>query len=112
GPEPWVLPLDDLPAEATPESSRPPAGFQRGRVLDSVMLLVLAALAAASSPVPPASRQIVLSVSASWDATNARVRRYERSSVEAPWTAAGEAVGGSLGRSGLAWGKGMHRAGL
>ena len=76
------------------------------------MLLVLAALAAASSPVPPASRQIVLSVSASWDATNARVRRYERSSVEAPWTAAGEAVGGSLGRTGLAWGKGLHRAGL
>src|SRR6266436_7524672 len=67
GPEPCVLPLDDLPSEATPESSRPPAGFQRGRVLDSAMLLVLAVLAAASSPIPPASRQIVLSVSASWD---------------------------------------------
>src|SRR5439155_17919972 len=48
-----------------------------------------------------ASRQIVLSVSAGWDATNARVRRYERASAEAPWVAAGDAVGGSLGRTGL-----------
>ncbi len=76
------------------------------------MLLVLAVLAAPSSPIPPASRQIVLSVSSSWDATDARVRRYERASAEAPWTAAGEAVGGSLGRTGLAWGKGLHRSGL
>jgi L,D-peptidoglycan transpeptidase YkuD (ErfK/YbiS/YcfS/YnhG family) len=76
------------------------------------MLLILAVLAAASSPLPPASRQIVLSVSASWDATDARVRRYERSGAEAPWTAAGDAVGGSLGRTGLAWGKGLQPSGL
>ncbi len=76
------------------------------------MLLVLAVFAAASSPIPPASRQVVLSVSASWDATDARVRRYERASAEAPWVPTGDAVGGSLGRTGLAWGEGLQPSGL
>ena len=104
--------MDDLPAEATHKSSRGSAGFQRGRVLDSGMLLVLAVLAAAPPPIPAASRQMVLSVSANWDAAEARVRRYERTSANAPWIAAGEAMGGSLGRTGLAWGKGLQASGL
>jgi L,D-peptidoglycan transpeptidase YkuD (ErfK/YbiS/YcfS/YnhG family) len=50
----------------------------------------------------------VLSVSADWDAAAAEVRTYERSEPAAAWKATGPAVGGSLGASGLAWGRGLH----
>jgi len=59
------------------------------------------------SPVPAESRQMVLSISAEWSATSARVRFYERS-PGAPWKPVGEAATASLGRSGLAWGRGLH----
>ncbi|HEY7513879.1 MAG TPA: hypothetical protein VIC87_05350, partial [Vicinamibacteria bacterium] len=68
------------------------------------MLVLLALLA---SPIPAESRQMILSVSESWSATTARVRLYERSSG-APWKAVGEATTASLGRAGLAWGRGLH----
>jgi L,D-peptidoglycan transpeptidase YkuD (ErfK/YbiS/YcfS/YnhG family) len=80
------------------------------------MLLLLVALAASpvpvASPVPADSRQLVLSVSPGWDATTARVRLYSRTSAATPWLPAGEAVDASLGRSGLAWGRGLHPSGL
>jgi D-aminopeptidase len=74
------------------------------------MLPLLLALAA--SPVPAESRQIVLSLSAGWDATRAVVQAYERSRPEALWTPVGAPIEGSLGRSGLAWGRGLHVEGL
>lgn len=74
------------------------------------MLLLLVALAA--SPVPATSRQLVLSVSPGWDATIARVRLFSRTSATLPWLSAGDAMDASLGRSGLAWGRGLHPSGL
>jgi D-alanyl-D-alanine dipeptidase len=78
--------------------------------------VVLAALPAATapvlSPVPADSRQLVLSVSADWDATTARLVRFERTDAGAPWRAADPPVIGSLGRTGLAWGVGLHPSGL
>lgn len=70
----------------------------------------LLALVLAASPVPAESRQLLLSVSATWDAPAARVQLYERASVEAPWTPAGESLPASLGRAGLGWGRGLHPA--
>ena len=55
---------------------------------------------------------MVLSVSASWDQTRAILQAYERPSHEAPWTPVGAPIEGSLGRQGLAWGRGLHPAGL
>ncbi len=69
------------------------------------MLALLALLAA--SPLPAESRQMVLSISQDWSATTARVRTYERV-PGAPWKPVGEAVTASLGRTGLAWGRGLH----
>jgi len=59
-------------------------------------------------PVPVNTRQLVLSTSAGWDATRARVQAYERSTPRAPWTPVGPAVEAALGRAGLAWGRGRH----
>src|SRR5262245_24868563 len=68
------------------------------------MLVLLALLA---TPVPADSRQMVLSVSENWSATTSRVRLYDRS-PGSPWKPVGEATTASLGRTGLAWGRGLH----
>jgi L,D-peptidoglycan transpeptidase YkuD (ErfK/YbiS/YcfS/YnhG family) len=75
-------------------------------------VLSLLLLLAASSPVPAGSRQMVLSVSTGWDATRAILQSYERPSPEAAWAAVGPPLEASLGRTGLAWGRGLHPAGL
>jgi len=74
------------------------------------MLALLLLLAA--SPVPTESRQIVLSVAAGWDQTRAILQAYERSGPGAAWAPVGGPIEGSLGRSGLAWGRGLHGTGL
>ncbi len=66
---------------------------------------------AAGSPVPAASRQLILSVSAGWDATRALLQAYERHSPGA-WTAVGGPIEASLGRAGLGWGRGLHPVNL
>ncbi|HVO10670.1 MAG TPA: L,D-transpeptidase family protein [Vicinamibacteria bacterium] len=78
--------------------------------------LVLAAIAQAgspaASPVPTNARQMVLAIAAGWDATSATLRAYERPSADARWREVGPAFPASLGRSGLAWGRGLQPAGL
>src|SRR5262245_17309787 len=74
------------------------------------MILLIALLA--SSPVPAESRQLVLSVGEGWDAPRARVRLYERDRPATPWRPVAPAVTASLGRTGLAWGRGLQPEGL
>jgi D-aminopeptidase len=69
-------------------------------------------LLAASSPVPAESRQMVLSISAGWDETRSLLQAFERPSQEAPWVPVGAPIEASLGRTGLAWGRGLHAVGL
>jgi L,D-peptidoglycan transpeptidase YkuD (ErfK/YbiS/YcfS/YnhG family) len=75
-------------------------------------VLGLVLLLAAASPLPAASRQMVLSVGVAWDATGALLQAYERSSPEGPWIPVGAPIEASLGRTGLAWGRGLHPQGL
>jgi L,D-peptidoglycan transpeptidase YkuD (ErfK/YbiS/YcfS/YnhG family) len=74
--------------------------------------MFLAAVLLAASPVPAASRQLVLSLSESWGATASRVRWYERARATEVWKPVHEPVAASLGRRGLGWGRGLHPAGL
>ena len=53
------------------------------------------------------SRQLIVVTSASWDAIDGELRRYERTSPDAPWQEAGAAIPVVLGRTGLAWGRGV-----
>ena len=75
-------------------------------------MLVLAVLVAAASPVPDESRQMVLSVSANWDAPRAMLQAWERPSKDTPWASVGAPIEASLGRTGLSWGRGLHPGGL
>ena len=59
------------------------------------------------SPVPAESRQMLLSISRDWSATSTLLRAYERV-PGGPWKPWDEPFTASLGRAGMAWGRGLH----
>jgi L,D-peptidoglycan transpeptidase YkuD (ErfK/YbiS/YcfS/YnhG family) len=59
------------------------------------------------SPIPSASRQLLLVRSPSWSAASGTLEQYERV-VDGPWSLVGTRIAVSLGRHGMAWGRGQH----
>lgn len=56
-------------------------------------------------------RQVIVAKAAGWNSSTASLQAYQRSSATAPWTPVfSEAVPVNLGRSGLAWGRGVFNA--
>jgi L,D-peptidoglycan transpeptidase YkuD (ErfK/YbiS/YcfS/YnhG family) len=55
-------------------------------------------------------RQMVVVTTAGWDAVDAVLQRYERASAGDAWTAVGQPIPAAVGRTGLAWGTGLHPA--
>jgi L,D-peptidoglycan transpeptidase YkuD (ErfK/YbiS/YcfS/YnhG family) len=70
-------------------------------------VLFLVALLAAS-PVPVESRQMLLCVAATWDAPAATLKFYERHDARSSWRLRAGPMPVSLGRAGLAWGRGLQ----
>lgn len=66
----------------------------------------MSAAAPEMTPIPDATRQLVVVTTSAWDATTGTLQRYER--AEAGWDAVGDAVPVNVGRSGLGWGRGLH----
>lgn len=62
----------------------------------------------AAAEVPAAARQLIVGVAPGWDATSGRLQCFERAGRE--WKAATPAWPVLYGRSGLAWGRGLHDA--
>jgi L,D-peptidoglycan transpeptidase YkuD (ErfK/YbiS/YcfS/YnhG family) len=60
-----------------------------------------------SGPVTPANRQAVVVRSSSWRAQSGTLERYARNN-EGGWVRVGAEVPVMLGRSGMAWGRGLH----
>lgn len=54
------------------------------------------------------ARQMIVSTTADWDAVDATLQRYERAAPGQPWTAVGAPIPAAVGRTGLAWGTGIH----
>ncbi|NTV71286.1 MAG: L,D-transpeptidase family protein [Azonexaceae bacterium] len=54
------------------------------------------------------ARQLVLVVATGWGSAVGRLQRFERASRGAAWHSLGRQIPVSLGRSGLAWGRGWH----
>jgi len=63
----------------------------------------------APSPLPAATTQLVTVIVDDWDATAAELRLWTRE--RATWKPAGPAWRGVIGRTGAAWGVGLHGAG-
>ena len=51
--------------------------------------------------------QAVVSLTADWDSTSAVLQRYQRASADAPWEPVGDPIPAMVGRTGLAWGRGL-----
>lgn len=64
------------------------------------------------SAVPEDSLQLVVVISSGWEATSATLLRFERASPGADWLPVGMAKRGVVGRTGMAWGRGLHPDGL
>ena len=77
------------------------------RALAALAAALLASPAAAQRH-PAAPLQAVVSLTAGWDSTDAVLQRYERPNTRAPWRAVGEPIRAVVGRTGLAWGRGME----
>ena len=72
---------------------------------------LLGLVACAGTPAPPAltpgARQLVVVRTADWNATTGWLRRYERT-PDRPWLAVGDSIPIVVGRTGLAWGRGVR----
>ncbi|MBD3828063.1 MULTISPECIES: L,D-transpeptidase family protein [Stenotrophomonas] len=82
----------------------------------AVTALATALPAGALTPLPPLShsRQAIVVVTDSWDATQGRLQAYERRSSSGPWRRHGPAFTVAVGRNGSAWGVGrasLHNQG-
>jgi len=64
---------------------------------------------ASPSPIPRASRQLLLVRSADWSTTSGLLQRYERTR-ESRWVPVGEPLRVNLGKRGMAWGRGLQAA--
>jgi D-alanyl-D-alanine dipeptidase len=54
------------------------------------------------------SRQLVVVQTAAWDSLTGSLTCYERERLGDPWKAVGEPTEINVGRTGLAWGRGLH----
>jgi hypothetical protein len=64
--------------------------------------------AAPAGPViPAASRQLLTAIPADWDATTASLRLWRRD-AGGPWQAVGAPWAAVIGKTGAAWGRGLH----
>lgn len=52
------------------------------------------------------TRQVVVVITPGWDAPNGQLQRFSRDGLQ--WVAVGEPVAVSVGRTGSAWGRGLH----
>jgi len=63
--------------------------------------------AGATGPVPAEARLLLTSVAKDWDATTTLLVLYRRADAGAPWVVV-RSWRGALGKTGLAWGRGLH----
>ncbi len=61
-----------------------------------------------SSSALASSRQLILVIASFWDSCAAHLQRFERVRLDGDWRSVGPAIAVSLGKSGLAWGRGLH----
>ena len=82
------------------------------RSLALALMLAWASFVSGGQPKPAddplkGSRQALLVLTDGWDAVDGTMHRFERSSADGPWQPVGPAVPVVVGRSGLAWGRGV-----
>jgi L,D-peptidoglycan transpeptidase YkuD (ErfK/YbiS/YcfS/YnhG family) len=85
-----------------------PCLVQQKTLLNSMASAPLIRPAQNPSGVLALSRQLLLVVAAAWDSHTAQLQRFARDAPGGEWQWVGLATPVSLGKSGLAWGRGFH----
>jgi L,D-peptidoglycan transpeptidase YkuD (ErfK/YbiS/YcfS/YnhG family) len=82
--------------------------FQASWSVLLVLLMTTLMGGRAKAQVPSSARQLIVSKAATWNSNTAILQCYQRASAGAPWqTVFSKSVPILLGRSGLAWGRGV-----
>ena len=71
------------------------------------LFYLLAVVNSQSFNLPTPTRQLLVVTTRSWSSTTGSLQRYERAGKK--WQAVGDAIPVSVGKHGLAWGRGLHR---
>jgi zinc D-Ala-D-Ala dipeptidase len=77
-------------------------------VFAAAMMLAVIAVAQPSATGVSDSRQMVVVVTKNWDDFHGTAQRYERSEIGSKWRVIGQAFPVVVGKSGLAWGRGLQ----
>lgn len=72
-----------------------------------ILLYAAAAMVPHSTDLPPATRQLLVVTTDSWRSAVGNLQRYERHGQK--WEQIGRAIPVSVGKKGLAWGRGLNR---
>ena len=79
------------------------------QALALIALLLLSGVAPAEERLPWATtRQLVLVITPGWTDSTGVMQRFERNDAQAPWRALTPIVPVTVGKTGLAWGRGLH----
>lgn len=84
-------------SRSEPSRSSPRPDRERDRTLDAAVV---------RSPIPTTARELVVGVVDDWTTTVVTLRRFQRTGDR--WQLVGEPWPGVVGRSGVAWGAGLH----
>lgn len=61
------------------------------------------------NPIPDTSKQLIVVVTPSWEASKGSLYRFERAESVSDWELISEPVSIIIGRNGLGWGRGLHK---
>jgi len=61
------------------------------------------------NPIPDTSKQLIVVVTPSWEASKGSLYRFEREKTVSDWKMTGQPAPVILGRNGLGWGRGLHQ---
>jgi D-alanyl-D-alanine dipeptidase len=61
------------------------------------------------SPIPSSSRQMILVITKSFEASDGILFRFERDSANTDWEKCGNKISVIVGKNGIAWGRGLHK---
>ena len=73
-------------------------------------ILSLFPLLTASAQVPADTKQVIIGIAPSWKSSYVTLSVFERANSASQWQINGQGWKGRLGRTGLAWGLGIHNA--
>jgi len=75
----------------------------------AIMFALYLLINSAENPVPDTSKQLIVVMTPSWEASKGALYRFERTESAGDWKLISEPVSIILGRNGLGWGRGLHQ---